>query len=84
MEIKERMFSIISRTFDGKVSIEKIEKEGIAALGINSMKFLLLVTSIENEFDIEFDDEEINYDMFGDFHQICANIEQKINQRNIV
>ncbi len=77
-EIAEKVCSVIGETLGKPVTVEKLRTDGLQTLEINSMTFLMLVTAVENAFDIEFDDDEINYGMFSDFNRFCDLIRNKI------
>lgn len=79
-DIAERVLNVLKETLKKDYTIEQIRTNGLASLEVNSMTFLLLITNIENEFDIEFDDDEINYEMFGDFDKFCSLIEKRMEE----
>ena len=76
--IEKRVLAVLKDTLKKDYTIEQLRTNGLASLEVNSMTFLMLVTNIENEFDIEFDDDEINYEMFGDFDKFCTLIEKRM------
>lgn len=76
--IAQRVCNVISSTLKKEISIEQLNGNGMGALEVNSMTFLMLVTNIEDEFDIEFNDDEINYGMFGDFDSFCMLIKKRM------
>lgn len=76
--IAEQVCNVIGVTLKKEISIEQLKGNGLGTLDVNSMTFLMLVTNVEDEFDIEFDDDEINYEMFGDFDSFCELIKNKM------
>lgn len=58
MNIKEKIIEIIKES-----SIEDSiqEETPLKALGITSMEYVKILVNIEDEFDIYFDDEALNY-----------------------
>lgn len=76
--IAEQVRNVICVTLKKEISIEQLKGNGLGTLDVNSMTFLMLVTNVEDEFDIEFDDDEINYEMFGDFDSFCELIKNKM------
>lgn len=76
--IAEQVCDVIGATLKKEISIEQLNGNGLGTLDVNSMTFLMLVTNIEDAFDIEFDDDEINYEMFGNFESFCELIKNKM------
>lgn len=76
--IAEKVCEVISETLKREIRVEQLKADGLGTLDVNSMTFLMLVTNVENEFDIEFDDDEINYEMFGDFDGFCMLIKNRM------
>lgn len=56
----------------------------IAGMGINSLMFIKLIIEIENEFDMEFDDDDLdmeNLNTFGDLIKyIDIHVDDTINE----
>lgn len=76
-EIKETIRDIIDNLVDFKKSIYEIEDdENILILGMDSISILKVVTEIEDEYDIEFDDEDLNYDNLKSISSIASCIEK--------
>ena len=75
--VEERLQKILG------ITEKQIKTNDFHSLGIDSLTFIKKIVEIENEFDIEFSDEELNYDMFNTFAELCKIIESKIqNGRN--
>lgn len=51
----------------------------INTLEVNSLNFLKIIVEIEDSFDIEFDDEELNFNRFNSIKDIAELVKKKIN-----
>ncbi|MDR3185969.1 MAG: acyl carrier protein [Christensenellaceae bacterium] len=80
MEIKNRIINVLNNVLGREVTITQLLEGGIYSLGIHSLVFLKIVVGIEEEFDIMFDDNEINYEMFRTFEDFCDLIERKTKE----
>lgn len=61
-EVKEKVENILKTHLDTEADISG---EPLSDLGINSIDALELLIEIENEFDIEIPDEDLNADLFS-------------------
>jgi acyl carrier protein len=50
----------------------------IKSLGINSMNFIRIIVSIEDEFDFEFEDEYLDMSGFNTIKNLCEYVANKI------
>lgn len=48
--------------------------------GINSLGFIRLVVEIENAFQIQFEDDMLNIELFHSMQDLVAYIERKVNK----
>lgn len=55
-----------------------IREVPLSSLGINSIYYIQMVVSMENEFNIEFDDEYLDFTVFQTFPEIINYIEKKM------
>lgn len=46
-------------------------------LGINSLNFIKVVVAIEDEFDVVFEDNQMNYELFGSVKDIVSLISKE-------
>ena len=75
-EIKSRIITII----DEVVQIDNLSlPEKTAIIGSDSIKALLFLTAIEEEFEVEIDDDYINSSFFFDMEYIVNCIENVMN-----
>lgn len=74
-EVINKIQSIIDGLFADEQYIHMLLEDGtidnkLQMLTSESMLALVLVTSIEDEFDIEFEDDEIDYSFFSSFESV--------------
>ena len=63
--IEEKVLQIIKTNIDLEDPSEEIGLEDdLLLLGINSISFVKIVVALEDEFDMEFDDEDLDYSLF--------------------
>lgn len=68
--------SIISDTFEENSSIEDIGLDSpLNDIGINSISFIKIVVAIESEFNIEFEDEYLEYSKWNTLNDIISYID---------
>ena len=82
MEITEKIVGLIS----SQIGIEKVNQrlsanDDLTQLGMNSLDFIKLVVTVENEFDIEFEDEALESSKFLSLSALCDYVGQKILNR---
>lgn len=76
-KIKEKICEINVIIEEDEIPLD----EGLLSSGIiDSFGFVDFVTFVENEFEIEFDDGEINEDNFKNIFEISRFIEYKISE----
>lgn len=82
MSKEERLAEIIRKAVNLSDDVALDENTDLAQIDINSLNFLKIIVDIEDEFDIEFDDEELNFELFGTIHSIIEKIDEKIEENN--
>lgn len=75
--MREDIIRIIKETLGIDKDREITGKTDISSLGINSLNFLRIIVEFEENFDVEFDDNELNFDYFSTIDSIIALIESK-------
>jgi acyl carrier protein len=79
-EICERIKKLIENLGLMIVPVEDIMVEdNLSELGMTSISFVTLVVSIEEEFGIEFGDENLNYSQFNTILSIAEHVEKKLS-----
>ncbi|MBS4536692.1 acyl carrier protein [Clostridium sp. D2Q-14] len=76
--IRKRLAKVISEIGEKPLTVEELGNNDFLKIGINSLTFIKVVVAIEEEFEIFFDDDELNYEMFGSFESVCSIIEKKM------
>jgi len=80
--IENKICDILSKTLGREITSAEMKQNGLESLHISSITFLTLITNIENAFDFEFDDDEINYEMFGDFERFCCTVMERTENKD--
>ncbi|RKY68033.1 MAG: hypothetical protein DRQ02_05460 [Candidatus Latescibacterota bacterium] len=81
--IKKQLYELTETFLDGSFEFSK-DGEGRSVLHIilsDSIQAVNFVALIENEFEIEFDDEEIDLDFFLSFDRIAQLIKGHLEQK---
>lgn len=69
--IRERVLTMLKENIEDDYEWDKIEDDDdLAMLGVNSVTFIKLVVATEMEFDIEWDDENLNVVNFSTINNI--------------
>lgn len=51
-------------------------------MGVNSLNFIKIIVELEEAFNIEFDDEQINYGLLNNIHDLIVLIKEKMDQKD--
>jgi acyl carrier protein len=77
-DIEKTIFKVINdNLFSGKSWGEMTVDSDIASLGINSIDFIKILVALETEFELEFDEEDLNMKRFPTIQSIVTYIENK-------
>lgn len=77
MSTKEKIVDIISGLMEDETVKERLaQSDDLTQIGINSISFIKLVVELENTFDIEFEDDALDYFKFESLETLCAYVEQ--------
>lgn len=80
MDIKKKIIEILERNSKLKnIDATMLDKITFNDLGVNSLNFIKIIVEIEDEFEMEFDDDQINYDLLNNINDLVSLIEEKIN-----
>lgn len=69
--IFERVLEIINKNLEQALTIEITPELKFTDLGVNSISIIKLITLVEVEFGIEFEDEKLNIDNFETVENFC-------------
>lgn len=70
--IEERVYTIVRDILDSSIEINGDTK--FSELGINSLNYIKIVVSLEDEFEIEFADQDLDYSKYTCVADIVAYI----------
>lgn len=79
-EVKSKIYSIILSTISHQIDNEFTDESDIFTLGLDSVTIMHLIYKLQNEFDLEFELDEINPDNFRTVLQIEALLKKKQNK----
>lgn len=78
--IEKKIVQIVIENINMPKSMETIGLDmKLSDIGINSITFIKIIVAIENEFDIEFSDEDLNCDKFPDLECLISYVKNKIS-----
>ncbi len=81
--IEFRTQETILKVLNSENTLKNItQKEDLLALGMNSLSFVSVVATLEKEFDIEFEDEDMNLSKFINLNRFIQYIKAKLNSLN--
>lgn len=75
-EIESKIISIMKENMDFDASVSVSDR--IESLGINSISFIKIVVQIETEFGFEFEDDDLNYNVFQTLKDLVVYIKDKV------
>lgn len=82
MSIKERIKEIIVNTLDLDVNIKDFPDENVIELyGINSVDTLEILLNIEEEYDMQVDDEDLNIELVNSINNLADYVEAKLKEK---
>lgn len=76
--MEEKVVEIFNEVLKENLSVDHMKNMELSQLGVNSMSFLVIITKLEDAFGFEFDDDEITYNILGNFDDLCKLIKSKI------
>ena len=78
--IKERIIKCISNVADVEIKKNIIEGYNLSEdLGFDSISIINLIVELEDEFDIEIDDNDLDFNKIAEFNYLCNIIKKQIN-----
>lgn len=80
-ELERRVVNIIKENLDQPELVTEINlDDNLENYGFNSIKFIKIIVDLENEFAIEFDEEELNVTTFATLKDVVDCIMKKVEQ----
>jgi acyl carrier protein len=77
--IEAKVKEILKANVKFEKSIDQIGLEDdLVAIGLNSIKFLKVIVALEETFDIEMDEEQLNIENFRTLNRLLATIENSL------
>lgn len=81
-DIKNRLIQVLmDNNVVDSTTVDVLEKEGLRGISINSMNFIKVVAAIEEEFQIEFDEYELNFELFNTMDELETMIAKKVEEQ---
>ncbi len=80
-DVQERTLVIVKKQLQDTAQDTEIGLESdLSSIGLNSVIFIKIVVDLENEFDIEFANEDLEYGRFKNINDICDYISNKFEK----
>lgn len=77
--IEEKIKEILAENLENKIPAEQINADNdLKDLGINSISFIKIIVGLETEFDIEFDDEDLDASKFATIKDLIEYVGNKV------
>lgn len=78
-ELTNRIKNAVAQATNSSITKEELEGlDNLTVFNINSLNFLKVIVAIEDEFEIEFDDSELDASKFNSLDELSEFIETKI------
>lgn len=78
--MKEKVIEIICSNLDSADMADLILKSNdLTEFGLNSLSFIKIIVKLEDEFGVEFNDDEINYLNYKSVDKILELVQNKIH-----
>lgn len=78
-DIRAQLAQIIADNLEGEETLEQLkENDDLTELEINSILFIKIIIDIENQFNIEFDDEALDYSKFVSMDNLIHYVQGKL------
>lgn len=83
-EITKKIKEIIIKNIPKlKTNMDQMDDNmDLFALGMDSLSSIKIVVQIELEFDIEFSDEDLNFETLHTINNLCQYVQKRMNNTN--
>lgn len=79
--IEQELKDMIMKEADNDINIENLKQFHLVNdLGFDSMQVIDLIMEIEQKFNFEFDDEEMDMELICDFQELVLLVNKKITR----
>lgn len=79
--IECKLKEIFKDNINLQVPVEQINLEDtLVTLGIDSISFIKIIVSVETEFGIEFNDEDLDFNKFPDISSFVSYVRSKVRE----
>lgn len=84
MNIEQKIKTILVEVTEGQFDKEKINNKTniIDEIGLDSLQMINFILMLEDEFNLEIDFDEIEYEMFLKFSSLAEFVDEKIKKQN--
>ncbi|MFB0846535.1 phosphopantetheine-binding protein [Paenibacillus oleatilyticus] len=80
-EIEEEVRRIIIETANLNIPRHELNEENdLTQMGLDSITGIKIIVAIENQFDFEFDDSNLNVETFKNIKQLCTYVQNKLEE----
>ncbi|WP_223068388.1 phosphopantetheine-binding protein [Paenibacillus caui] len=77
--IADQLKEILKRELELGEQTDQLQLEdSLTSIGLSSVSFIKLIVAIENQFDFEFEDEDLNYNVFQTLQDVVNYVEKRI------
>lgn len=77
--IEAQLKEILKRELELTDQIDELQLgDSLNSIGLSSVSFIKLIVAIENQFDFEFEDEDLNYKVFQTLQDVVNYVEKRI------
>ena len=78
MNTKEHIIEIIARLMEDESVKEQLKhNDDLTQLKINSINFIRLVVELEDFFEVEFEDDALDYTKYLSLNELCNYLEKR-------
>lgn len=78
MNTKEHIIEIIARLMEDESVKEQLKhNDDLTQLEINSINFIRLVVELEDFFEVEFEDDALDYTKYLSLNELCNYLEKR-------
>lgn len=80
MFVEEQVKKIIAQSLEVNETV--LDEKELLYIGLNSLTFITIIVGLEEYFEIEFDDNDLNYELFSTVEDIIKYVRDKLNSEH--